>query len=257
MPDAPRKTASPPPCWRSATITADKTALEGKDGWAQAVSRAVNWKEVTEGLGTRYEAALNTYKPFACGIVSHPGIDAAIQLRNENKLTPGQIDTVELHANPLVLSLMGKTDPQTGLEGKFSIYHCIAVGLIYGAAGERQFQDEVVRDPAVVAVRKRVTVRTDAAVMPQKSDLTVKLKDGRVLIKHIENAIGSVENPMSDCGAGGEVQGSGPGHIARRPGREADRIVLGRGKTGRHGVRGEGRFRDLRRAAQRTQNGPI
>lgn len=179
--------------------TADKTALEGKDGWAQAVSRAVNWNEVTEGLGTRYEAALNTYKPFACGIVSHPGIDAAIQLRNENKLTANQIDTVELHANPLVLSLMGKTDPQTGLEGKFSIYHCIAVGLIYGAAGERQFQDSIVLNPAVIALRKRVTVRTDAAVMPQKSDLTVKLKDGRVLIKHIENAIGSVENPMSDA----------------------------------------------------------
>ena len=55
---------------------------------------------------------------------------------------------VELHANPLVLSLMGKTAPATGLEGKFSIYHCIAVGLIYGAAGEKQFQDAVVRDPA-------------------------------------------------------------------------------------------------------------
>jgi 2-methylcitrate dehydratase PrpD len=186
--------------------TADRTALEGKDGWAQAVSRTVNWKEVTEGLGTRYEAALNTYKPFACGIVSHPGIDAAIQLRNQNKLTPDQIDTVELHANPLVLSLMGKTEPETGLEGKFSIYHCIAVGLAYGAAGERQFQDAVVRDPTIVALRKRVTVKTDAAIPPQKSDLTVQLKDGRVLAKHIENAIGSVENPMSDAALEGKFK---------------------------------------------------
>ena len=58
-----------------------------------------------------------------------------------------------------MLSLTGKTEPQTGLEGKFSIYHCIAVGLIYGAAGERQFQDAVVRDPAVVALRRKVTVQ--------------------------------------------------------------------------------------------------
>ena len=67
--------------------TADVTALEGKDGWAQALSRAVNWAEVTEGLGTRYEAALNTYKPFACGIVTHPAIDAAIQLHNQDGMT--------------------------------------------------------------------------------------------------------------------------------------------------------------------------
>jgi 2-methylcitrate dehydratase PrpD len=97
-----------------------------------------------------------------------------------------------------VLSLTGKTDPQTGLEGKFSIYHCIAVGLIYGAAGERQFQDAVVRDPTVVALRKKVTVRTDPAVQTRQSDLTVRLKDGRVLTRHVENAVGSLERPMSD-----------------------------------------------------------
>jgi 2-methylcitrate dehydratase PrpD len=174
-------------------------AIEGKDGWGQASSTKRDWKEVTEGLGTRYEAALNTYKPFACGIVTHPGIDAAIQLRNENKLTADMVESAELHANPLVLSLTGKTDPASGLEGKFSIYHCIAAGLIYGAAGERQFSDAVVRDPAVAALRRRVTVRTDPAVPTQKSDLTLKLKDGRTLTKHIENAVGSVEKPMSDA----------------------------------------------------------
>ncbi len=180
-------------------FTSDNAPLEGKDGWAQAISRSVKWDEVTEGLGTRYEAALNTYKPFACGIVSHPGIDAAIQLRSENHLTADMIAGVELHANPLVLSLMGKTTPATGLEGKFSIYHSIAVGLIYGAAGEKQFQDAVVRDPQVAALRAKVTVRTDPAILTQKSDLIVRLKDGRVLTRHIENAIGSLEKPMSDA----------------------------------------------------------
>ena len=179
-------------------FTASPVALEGKDGWAQALSRAVNWTEVTEGLGSRYEAALNTYKPFACGIVSHPGIDAAIQLRTEYQLQAAQIASVTLHANPLVLSLMGKTEPKTGLEGKFSIYHCIAVGLTYGLAGEKQFQDAVVNDPAVVALRRKITVQTDPAVMPQKSDLSVTLADGRVLTCHVENAIGSTANPLSD-----------------------------------------------------------
>ena len=179
--------------------TADPGALEGKDGWGQALSTRRDWNEVTGGLGTRYEAALNTYKPFACGIVTHPAIDAAIQLRNENALKPDQIEAVELHANPLVLSLTGKTDPQTGLEGKFSIYHCIAVGLVQGAAGEKQFADAVVRDPVVIGVRRRVTVRTDPAVKSERCDLTVRLKDGRVLTRHIENAIGSLEKPMSDA----------------------------------------------------------
>ena len=176
-----------------------EAALEGKDGWGQAVSAKRDWAEVTEGLGTRYEAALNTYKPFACGIVTHPGIDAAIRLKTEHHVASDQIEAIELHANPLVLSLTGKADPQSGLEGKFSIYHCIAAGLIYGAAGERQFSDAVVRDPALVALRRRVVVRPDPAIKTQQSDLTARLKDGRVLRIHVENAIGSLERPMTDA----------------------------------------------------------
>jgi len=179
-------------------FTADQAALEGKDGWAQALSRQVRWEEVTQGLGTRYEAALNTYKPFACGIVTHPAIDAAIQLHDAG-LQPDQIAAVTLYANPLVLSLTGKTDPAIGLEGKFSIYHCIAVGLLFGAAGERQFQDAVVRDPAVVALRKLVTVRTSTVLTPEQCDLGVQTKDGRILSRHIDKAIGSLEKPMSDA----------------------------------------------------------
>ncbi len=180
-------------------FTADNAPLEGKDGWAQALARGVKWPEVTEGLGTRFEAALNTYKPFACGIVTHPAIDAAIQLRNMNHLKPGDIVAVELIANPLVLSLTGKTEPRTGLEGKFSIYHCIAVGLIYGAAGERQFQDAVVRDPAVVALRRKVIVHTDPKVGAAQCTLVVKLKNGSSLTGIIGHAIGSLEKPLSDA----------------------------------------------------------
>ncbi len=50
-------------------------------------------------------------------------------------LTVERIESVELRVNPLVLALTGKSEPRTGLEGKFSIYHCIAVAIAQGAAG--------------------------------------------------------------------------------------------------------------------------
>ena len=203
-------------------FTADETALEGRDGWAQALSHGANWLEVTDGLGTRYEAVLNSYKPFACGIVTHPGIDAAIRLRNENKLDPRAIAAVELHANPLVLSLTGKREPRTGLEGKFSIYHCVAAGLIFGAAGEKQFKDDVVNDPAVTALRALVTVRPDPAVETRQCDLTVRLKDGRQLFRHIENAVGSLERPMSNAALEAKFRDLADGIMPRV---QADRLI--------------------------------
>ena len=179
-------------------FTSSEGMLEAKRGWANTISTKQDWREITDALGHRWETALNTYKPFACGIVLHPAIDGAIQLRNAHHLVPDQIDRVELRVNPLVLELTGKKTPQKGLEGKFSVYHAVAVALVEGAGGEKQFSDRAVRDPVVVALRSRVVPTVDPGVKPEQVDLTVVLKDGRQFQKHIEKAIGSVEVPMSD-----------------------------------------------------------
>ncbi len=179
-------------------FTSSEGMIEAKRGWAQTLSTRQTWSEITGGLGQRWEAALNTYKPFACGIVLHPAIDAAIQLRNEHHLAPAQIQGVELQVNPLVLELTGKKEPRRGLEGKFSVYHAVAVALAEGKAGEKQFTDRAVQAPAVVALRGRVRPTVNPAVRPEQVDMTVVLKDGQRLTKHIEKAVGSVEVPMSD-----------------------------------------------------------
>jgi 2-methylcitrate dehydratase PrpD len=182
----------------SKNFTSSNQMIEAKRGWANTISTKQDYKEITEGLGERYEALLNTYKPFACGIVMHPAIDAAIQLRNQYQIKPDQIDTINLKVNPLVLELTGKKTPTTGLEGKFSIYHAVAVAIVQGAAGEKQFSDRAVQDPTVVALRTRVAPVVDSAVKPEQVEMSMTLKDGRQLEKTIQHAIGSLEAPMTD-----------------------------------------------------------
>ena len=182
----------------SKNFTSSDQMIEAKRGWANTISTKQDYSEITDGLGQHYEAALNTYKPFACGIVMHPAIDAAIQLRTENKFTPDQIDRVELKVHPLVLELTGKKTPNEGLEGKFSIYHAVAVALVQGAGGEKQFSDQAVRDPVIVALRAKVIPVITPNIKPEQVDMTIVLKDGRSLHKYIEHAIGSLEVPMSN-----------------------------------------------------------
>ena len=182
----------------SKNFTSSDQMIEAKRGWANTISTKQDYKEITEGLGESYEALLNTYKPFACGIVMHPAIDAAIQLRNQYQLKPDQIDTINLRVNPLVLELTGKKTPTAGLEGKFSIYHAVAVAIVEGAAGEKQFSDRAVQDPVIVALRTRVVPVVDPAVKPEQVEMRITLKDGRQLDKSVQHAIGSLEAPMSD-----------------------------------------------------------
>jgi 2-methylcitrate dehydratase PrpD len=182
----------------SRNYTSSDRGIEAKSGWANVLSPARNYAEITDKLGQSYEVSLNTYKPFACGIVIHPTLDGCIQLRNQYRLTADQIERVDLRVHPLVLELTGKKTPQSGLEGKFSVYHAAAAAIVEGAAGERQFSDAAVRNPVIAALRDRVTTVVDPAIKEDQVRITITLKDGRRLEKYIEHAVGSVTNPMSD-----------------------------------------------------------
>jgi len=180
-------------------FTASTVALEGFDGWGQAVSTKQDWNEVTSELGQRYELGLNTYKPFACGIVAHPSIDAAIELHNKYHVAPDQIDAIEVKVHPLVLNLMGKTEPKTGLESKFSIYHAIAISLVTGRGGEQAFTDSAAQNLQVINVRNKIKVIVDQSIKADQADMRVIQKNGDILRQIIEHAVGSQNHPMSDA----------------------------------------------------------
>jgi 2-methylcitrate dehydratase PrpD len=180
-------------------FTSSSRALEAKSGWLNVLSTRHDLAQITEALGARYEILANSYKPFACGIVIHPVIDACVQLRDGDGVEAASIRSVALRVHPLVLELTGKTQPQTGLEGKFSVFHAASVALIEGAGGEQQFSDRAVRDPAVIDLRRRVRATIDPALAPDAATVTLTLADGRVVEKRIEHAIGSLARPMTDA----------------------------------------------------------
>ncbi len=179
-------------------FTSSPRALEAPRGWAQVVSTKYDWNEARDELGQRFEISFNAYKPFACGIVIHPSIDACAQLRDQG-VTPEQVQKIELRVHSLVLELTGKKEPQDGLQSKFSVYHGCAAGLIFGRAGEEEFSDAIVRREDVVALRRKVVAVVDDSIREESVVATATLTDGRVVTVHVEHAIGSLERPMTDA----------------------------------------------------------
>jgi 2-methylcitrate dehydratase PrpD len=179
-------------------FTASARALEAPRGWAQVVSTKYDWREAQDELGQRFEISFNAYKPFACGIVIHPSIDACAQLRAQG-VKPEDVTRIDLRVHPLVLELTGKKTPQDGLQGKFSVYHGCAVGLIFGRAGEEEFSDHIVRREDVITLRDKVNAVVDPAVREESVYVTAHLRDGREVQVHVEHAIGSLQRPMTDA----------------------------------------------------------
>lgn len=180
-------------------FTSSTQSLEAKRGYGHVLSDEPKFELVSDQWKETWEILKNSYKPFASGIVTHPAIDGAVRIRNKYSIQPEQVASLELEVHPLVEELTGKTNPQTGLEGKFSVYHCTAVGFIDGKAAVKQFSDERIKDERVVALRNKIRLSINRDLHEDQAVIRVTLNDGQVIEEFVEHAIGSMDVPMTNA----------------------------------------------------------
>jgi 2-methylcitrate dehydratase PrpD len=203
-------------------FTAGEHSLEGPRGFAAVQAASFDLSKITSGLGDNWDLRVNTYKPFPCGIVNHPTIDGAIQLHDEHHAAPEQIGAVRLRVAPLVLDLCNQQNITKGLQGKFSVYHGAAIGLVRGKAGIQEYTDEAVNDPAVKRVRERATATGDPSVTEDQAYIEVELSDGRKLTKFIEASLGNLKRPLSDAQLDAKFRDQG---VLALPRAQVDRVL--------------------------------
>lgn len=177
-------------------FTGAEAALEGPRGYFRGLARTVDITRLTGDLGTSWSGLDNTYKPYPCGIVSHPAIEAAELLSPQ--LAGHRATAVRVHCHPLVVELTGNPDPTTGLAARFSTIHGVAVALVDGAAGLAQYDDTRVRAQDVTAVRAVTRLLPDDVTARDAAAVEVDLPDGRTLRQEVEHVRGSLLRPMTD-----------------------------------------------------------
>jgi 2-methylcitrate dehydratase PrpD len=180
-------------------FTSTATILEGRRGFAAVLAKSYDLDKATAALGERWELPMNGLKPYACGVVNHPLIDAMIALRSREGVAPEAVERITARVHPLVLELVNRPRPQVGLEGKFSFQHCMAVGLMDGAAFPAQYTDARVRDPVITALRERIGAVADPSLAEDAAEVTLVLKDGRSYTEKVTHATGAPGNPMTDA----------------------------------------------------------
>ncbi|MFZ3578686.1 MmgE/PrpD family protein [Virgibacillus sp. DJP39] len=176
-------------------FTSSTQVLEAKRGFANVYSPSHELDKVLVDWGKVWELEKNAFKPYACGIVLHPSIDACIQL--SEFATPEEVKEITLEVHPYVLELTAKETPKTGLEGKFSIYHTAAIAFLEKDASEDQYQNEKVNDPKTLDLRQKIKPVSNDQIDKDKVLATLIKQDGSEHEVYIEHATGSFRNQMT------------------------------------------------------------
>ena len=180
-------------------FTSGEHSIEGSRGFAFVQSANRDLSRLLNQLGERYELRDNTYKPFPTGIVIQPAIEACIQIHREQHPDPALIKAVNLEVAPIVFELCMKKHLKVGLEGKFSIYHAVAIGLVRGRASLDEFTDASVIDPALMRIRDLTIPHSNSEIADDEVRVEVTMNDGTRIHRHVEHAVGNIGRPMTDA----------------------------------------------------------
>ncbi len=180
-------------------FTSSERALEAPRGFLRVLADAPDGGAVTRGLGARWEILTLAYKPYPCGVVIHPVIDACLDLRAQHGMAAADVTRVDVTVNPLAIKLCGNPAPRNELEAKLSLAHSAAVALVDGAAGVAQYRDARVADPAVIVLREKIVLIADPAIGKEQARVRITLANGRTHELFVEHARGSSGRPLSDA----------------------------------------------------------
>lgn len=172
--------------------------LEGSLGFTRIFSATQQNAAIAAGLGRTWMITGNGYKPYACGVVLHPLIDAMIDVSRKANQPASGVERVEVLVHPDVIRITGVDAPDSGLMAKFSANHAAAVAYIDRAAGVVQFTDERSRDVDVLALRRLVQVKPDPSYRLDQAAASVRTRSGAIHEAEVAHATGTVSNPMSD-----------------------------------------------------------
>ncbi|CAM3536422.1 MmgE/PrpD family protein [Bordetella sputigena] len=176
--------------------------IEGARGVLNVLSASPAPERLVEGLGQQWELCTNTYKPYPCGVVLNPVIEAVLALRKDPALAacdPARVARVELTGHPLLRQRTDRPGVRSGRESQVSAQHAVAVCLLHGRAGLAEFSDAAVADPRAHVLDTRLHFFDDDAYSVDAVDIRITLDDGRSFEHRITAARGSSTNPLTDA----------------------------------------------------------
>jgi 2-methylcitrate dehydratase PrpD len=176
-----------------------ESPIEGRYGFAAVTSDSADLARIASGIGQRWEVLNNAYKPYPCGVVLFPVIDACLELRARLAPETEAIDRVVVRGHPLMRERTDRPNVETGRDARVSLQHTVAAAFLFGAAGLAQYEDDCVADPAVRALRARVVFEEDRGAPVESATVTLHLADGTEQSEHIRHGRGTPGRPMSDA----------------------------------------------------------
>jgi 2-methylcitrate dehydratase PrpD len=176
----------------------EPAALEAQFGLFDVFGWPEDPAAITRDLGTRYLVQDISLKPYPCGVVIHPVIDACLELAGAPAFAPAQIRSIKITVHPRTLELAGRQHPESAIASRFSFFHAAALALTRRSASLAVFDAADVNDPELVALRQCMVAVPDPKLLPRQARVAIMFADGSGVQGTVDHPTGSPLRPLAD-----------------------------------------------------------
>ena len=183
-------------------ITGASNVLEGKFGFYPLYEAGEYDRDaLVEGLGSTFETEQASMKPYPSCRFCHGAVDAVLKVTAAQGLGPDDVTGITVRMPPEAYDYVGGpyrpgNSPQ--VSAQFNTAYNVAAAICRRRLGLREFDADMVLDPNIRAFAERVeTSRSDDPYCFGPQDVTLTLRDGKVLQRRVEIMKGHPHNPMS------------------------------------------------------------
>jgi len=192
--------------WAADGFEACPDGLDGQWGFFQVTGGGFDQEKIVGCFGTPPTIVDPgvSIKPYPCGVLTHPSMDAMLALVKEHDIRAEDVAEVVLFAGYNILNPIRYQVAQNELQAKFCMPFLLSAILISRRAGVKEFTDHYVNSAPVQAMMRRVRTEFDPAIEAKgyekiRSRVEVVLKGGRKIVRDSGEAYrGGPDNPLSD-----------------------------------------------------------
>ena len=156
-----------------------------------------NLDELTSGLGERFETMRVSLKFSSCVGTNHTSLDSIRLMQARRAFGPDDIERIVVKGSKATVEHTGWAYKPEGMtSAQLNLPYCVATLLFEGDVFVDQFRDDMIADPARMALAAKVEVVEDPAITALGSKFRHKvsgrdLKDGAVMEEGVEAPRGS------------------------------------------------------------------
>ena len=180
-------------------FTGPSGVIEGEAGFLKVFCTEWDIADLTRDLGCEFATRNLCLKRFPVHMTAQTAVQAIVELQAEHGFSGAHVDRVTVAGSERMATINNIPEPTDIMMAQYSIPFCVALALFRDPRDPASYDPSALADAGIREMCRcvEVTLADPPSRTPGASRVTIRLRDGRVMAREVEEFDGTPARPLT------------------------------------------------------------